>query len=37
MSLGLDAILAFGSLGLTVFIALIIKVAFRPGRDIGEL
>lgn len=37
MSLELDAILAFGSLGLTVLIALVIRLGFRPGRDIGEL
>jgi hypothetical protein len=37
MSLELDAILAFGSLGLTLLIALVIKIAFRPGRDVGEL
>jgi hypothetical protein len=37
MSLELDAILAFGSLGLTILIALVIKLGFRPGRDIGEL
>jgi hypothetical protein len=36
MSLELDAILAFGSLGLTVLIALGIKIGFRPGRGIGE-
>jgi hypothetical protein len=37
MTLELDAILAFGSLGLTIIIALVIKLGFRPGRDIGEL
>ena len=37
MTLELDAILAFGSLGLTLLIALVIRIAFRPGRDIGEL
>jgi hypothetical protein len=37
MSLGLDAILAFGSLGLTILIALGIRIGFRPGRDINEL
>jgi hypothetical protein len=37
MTLELDAILAFGSLGLTLLIALVIKIAFRPGRDVGEL
>jgi hypothetical protein len=37
MSLELDAILAFGSLGLTILIALAIRIGFRPGRDIGEL
>lgn len=36
MSLGLDAILAFGSLGLTILIALGIRIGFRPGRDIGD-
>jgi hypothetical protein len=36
MSLELDAILAFGSLGLTIIIALGIRIGFRPGRDIGE-
>jgi hypothetical protein len=37
MSLELDAILAFGSLGLTLLIAIGIKIGFRPGRDIGDL
>jgi hypothetical protein len=37
MSLELDAILAFGSLGVTLIIALVIKIGFRPGRDVGEL
>jgi hypothetical protein len=37
MSLELDAILAFGSLGLTILIALVIKLGFRHGRGIGEL
>jgi hypothetical protein len=37
MTLELDAILAFGSLGLTLLIALVIRVGFRPGRDIGDL
>jgi len=37
VTLELDAILAFGSLGLTLLIALVIRIAFRPGRDIGEL
>jgi hypothetical protein len=36
MTLELDAILAFGSLGLTLIIALVIRVAFRPGRDLGD-
>jgi hypothetical protein len=37
VSLELDAILAFGSLGLTVLIALVIRVGFRHGRDFYEL
>lgn len=37
MTLELDAILAFGSLGLTLLIALVIKIGFRPGRDVGDL
>jgi hypothetical protein len=37
VSLELDAILAFGSLGLTILIALVIRVGFRPGRDVGDL
>ena len=37
MSLELDAILAFGSLGLTLLVALVIKIGFRPGRDVGEM
>jgi len=37
MTLELDAILAFGSLGLTLLIALVIRVGFRHGRDIGDL
>jgi len=36
MSLEIDAILAFGSLGLTILIALGIRIGFRPGRDMGE-
>lgn len=36
MSLELDAILSFGSLGLTLLIALAIRVGFRRGRDAGE-
>jgi hypothetical protein len=37
MTLELDAILAFGSLGLTLIIALIIRIGFRPRRDVGEM
>jgi hypothetical protein len=37
VSLELDAILAFGSLGLTLIIALVVKIGFRPGRDVGDL
>jgi hypothetical protein len=36
MSLELDAILSFGSLGLTLLIALGIRIGFRRGRDAGE-
>jgi hypothetical protein len=36
MSLGLDAILAFGSLGLTLLIAMVIRIGFRRGRDAGD-
>lgn len=36
MSLEFDAILAFGSLGFTILIALGIRIGFRPRRDIGE-
>jgi hypothetical protein len=36
MSLELDAILAFGSLGITLVIALAIRIGFRRGRPAGE-
>jgi hypothetical protein len=36
MSLDLDAMLAFGSLGLTLVIALVIRIGFHRGRDAGD-
>jgi hypothetical protein len=31
-----DALLAFGSLGLTAAVAICIRFGFRRGRDLGE-
>ncbi len=31
-----DALLAFGSLGLTAAVAIAIRFGFRRGRDLGE-
>jgi hypothetical protein len=36
MTLVTDAVLAFGSLGLTSVIAIGIRFGFRRGRDLGE-
>lgn len=33
MSLALDALLAFGSLGLTLAISIGVRIGFRRGRD----
>lgn len=32
-----DALLAFGSLGITLLVALLIRIGFRRGRNIGDL
>jgi hypothetical protein len=37
MPLRLDALLAFGSLWITIVIALLIRVSFRRGRDAGDI
>jgi hypothetical protein len=37
MSLAVDAILALGSLGLTVLVAIGLRVGFRRGRDYGDI
>jgi hypothetical protein len=37
MSLGVDVILAFGSFGLTVLVALGLRIGFRRGRDLGDM
>jgi hypothetical protein len=36
MSFVTDAILSAGSLGLTVLIALGLRIGFRRGRDVGD-
>ena len=36
MSLDVDIILAFGSFGFTVFLALALRLGFRRGRDLGD-
>lgn len=37
MSLTIDAMLSFGSLGLTVLVAICLRVGFRRGRDYGDV
>jgi hypothetical protein len=37
MSLTVDAILAFGSLGLTVLVAIGLRLGFRRGRDYRDI
>lgn len=37
MSLEVDIILAFGSFGLTVLLALGLRTGFRRGRDLGDM
>lgn len=37
MSIVTDAVLSFGSLGLTLLVALGLRVGFRRGRDIGDI
>ncbi len=36
MTLVTDAVVAFGSLGLTTAVAVGIRFGFRRGRDLGE-
>ena len=36
MTMITDAVLAFGSLGVTVVVAIGIRFGFRRGRDLGE-
>ena len=36
MSLDVDIILAFGSFGFTVLLALALRLGFRRGRDLGD-
>jgi hypothetical protein len=36
MSFVTDAVLSFGSLGVTFLIALGLRTGFRRGRDVGE-
>lgn len=36
MTIITDALLAFGSLGLTAAVAIGIRFGFRRGRDLGE-
>lgn len=37
MSLMTDAVLSFGSLGLTLAVAFGLRIGFRRGRDIGDM
>ena len=37
MSLAVDAILALGSLALTVIVAVGLRLGFRRGRDYGDI
>jgi hypothetical protein len=37
MSLTVDAVLAFGSLGLTVLVAIVLRLGFRRGKDYGDI
>jgi hypothetical protein len=37
MSFVTDVALSFGSLGVTVLLALGLRICFRRGRDVGEL
>jgi hypothetical protein len=37
MSLTIDAVLSFGSLGLTILTAICLRVGFRHGRDYRDV
>ena len=37
MSLTIDAMLSFGSLGLTILVAVCLRLGFRRGRDYRDV